>query len=281
MAKMARTWWGEKFLEVLEISIDPGRLKRGRAYAGPNRLLKFEIRDDNAVAAVVRGNVNPYFGVYEEPRYKATIKLKQFSQNDWTEIVDRISRNAACLSQLLMNEMPSTIESVFTARGMHLLPRDRSDLTGKCSCPDYSSLMYPCKHVAGVYYKVASLLDRDPMLLFQLRGMRFDTMVGQLSETPLGRALVARQSTSDEKTEYHAHRYAPPKKEPREPADLKTFWLGAGRLPDDVPIASAIAPAILIKRGGEHPAFWHRDNSFIEAMEDVYTRIVDKNKTSL
>jgi len=276
MAKMVRTWWGEKFFEVLEISIDAGRLKRGRAYAGPNRLLKFEIRGDNTVAAVMRGNVNPYFGVY-----KVTIKLSQFSQNDWREIVSRISRNAALLSQLLMNEMPSTIESVFTARALHLLPRDRSDLTGKCSCPDYSSPIDPCKHVAGVYYKVASLLDRDPMLLFQPRGMRFDTVVEQLSEMPLGQALVSRQSDSDEKTEYHAHRYAFPKKVTRKPADLKTFWLGAGRLPDDVLIASAITPAILIKRGGERPAFWHRDNSFIEAMEDAYTRIVEKNKISL
>ncbi len=75
MVKMARTWWGEKFLEVLSVSMDIGRLKRGRPYAGPRRILDFEIRQAT-VKAKIRGNVNPYFGVYKEPRYDVTVRLK-------------------------------------------------------------------------------------------------------------------------------------------------------------------------------------------------------------
>jgi len=32
-------------------------------------------------------------------------------------------------------------------------------------------------------------------------------------------------------------------------------------------------PAMLIKKGGDFPAFWHKQNSFIEVMEDFYIRM--------
>jgi uncharacterized Zn finger protein len=94
MAKITRTWWGESFLEVLEISMDSGRLSRGRAYAGSNRLLKFEIKNQN-ITATQRGNINHYFGVYKEPRYKVKVQLKAFTAAKWNKIIDDISHNAA------------------------------------------------------------------------------------------------------------------------------------------------------------------------------------------
>ncbi len=277
MAKMARTWWGQKFLDVLSISMNIGRLKRGRSYAGPSRILEFEISGDT-VTAKIRGNINPYFEVYKEPRYKVTVKLKRFSASDWNMIIDQISRNAAFLSQLLMDEMPSTIEDVFVQRGLYLLPRERADLISKCSCPDYAS---PCKHVAGVYYKIASLLDRDPLLLFQLRGMKFETLHEKLAATPLGKTLVDQQADSEIEVEYHACRYTSPSTETRKEPDIKTFWQGDCAVPQVASTGDAVTPAILIKRGGEFPAFWQSDKSFVEVMEVVYSRVVTKNKTAL
>jgi uncharacterized Zn finger protein len=64
--------------------------------------------------------------------------------------------------------------------------------------------------------------------------------------------------------------------------DLKAFWQGDNALPLVTSITEkTAASAVLIKKGGSYPAFWHRDNSFIEVMETIYTRIVDKNKASL
>jgi uncharacterized Zn finger protein len=42
-----------------------------------------------------------------------------------------------------------------------------------------------------------------------------------------------------------------------------------------------VLPAILVKKQGDFPAFWSRDNSFIEAMEGVYDRVRTKNKDRL
>ena len=111
---------------------------------------------------------------------------------------------------MLMDEMSSAIEDVFVQRALHLLPRESKDLISKCSCPDYAS---PCKHVAGVYYKIASLLDRDPLLPFQLRGMKFASLHEKLAATPLGKTLVDQQADSEIEVEYHACRYTSPRQE--------------------------------------------------------------------
>ena len=278
MAKMARTWWGERFLDVLTISMDVGRLKRGRSYAGPNRILEFDINGHRATATI-RGNINPYFGVYKEPRYKVSVQFRQFSAKQWDEFTKSISHNAAVISQLLMNQMPTNIETAFSNVTLDLLPKDRKDLIVKCSCPDHAS---PCKHVAGVIYKLASLLDRDPLLLFQLRGMEFAVLQKNLASSPLGQALIDQLGEQDPELEFHAHRYTDPRLETKPVTSLKSFWQGDSPLPTVIHTdRSGSVPAILIKRGDEFPQFWHRHNSFVEVMEKIYQRIIDKNKASL
>ncbi|PID99941.1 MAG: hypothetical protein CSA79_05900 [Thiothrix nivea] len=278
MAKMTRTWWGASFLDVLESIMDSGRLGRGRAYAGPNRLLEFAVKG-TTVTAKIRGNKNPYFGVYEEPRYKVKFELKPFSAKKWEKLTEAISHNAAFLSQLLLNEMPTNIESVFAQQQLNLLPRRANDLISQCSCPDYAS---PCKHVAGVYYKIASLLDRDPFLLFQLRGMDINQLQAQLAASPLGKALLDQWGESDQAVEYHTHRYPDVQRQPWASTGLKSFWQGEYPLPLVSHFSGKPAtPAVLIKKGGDYPAFWQRDQSFVEVMEVLYSRIVDKHKASL
>lgn len=278
MAKMTRTWWGEVFLDVLAMSMDVGRLKRGRAYSGPNRLLKFSI-SKGVAKATLRGNINHYFGVYEEPRYKVTVKLRQFTSTDWHRISEMISGNAACLSQLLMNEMPTAIEDALSDSGKSLLPRSRDDLISKCSCPDWAS---PCKHVAGVYYKIASLLDRDPMLLFELRGLEYAMLREKLASSPLGQAFIDEQTTEDGCPDLPTNRYTEPRGTPAAGIDLKSYWRGEQPLPSvDALSGSPPTAAVLAKKGGDHPAFWHVDRSFIGVMEDVCARVVQKNRLSL
>jgi uncharacterized Zn finger protein len=36
--------------------------------------------------------------------------------------------------------------------------------------------------------------------------------------------------------------------------------------------ARASVPALLVNKGGDYPSFWHKDGSFIEAMEEIYER---------
>ena len=78
MAQFGRTWWGQRFLEALEAVHRPGRLGRGRSYASDGRISTYTVAN-GTVKAKVRGSVNPYYGVYEEPIYQTTITITPIS----------------------------------------------------------------------------------------------------------------------------------------------------------------------------------------------------------
>ena len=278
MAKLTSTWWGERFLEALEAATDAGRLQRGRSYAGPSRLLEFHI-DGAKITAKVRGNVNPYFGVYKEPKYSLDIALQPIPAAAWKGIVERLAANAGWLSRLLLGEVPEDIETAFRAAGHTLLPYRAQDLKSQCSCPDYAN---PCKHIAGTYYHLAQLIEQDPFLLFQLRGLSREALHRELAKTPLGKALSAQLKADDQPPtpEPRPQRFPAAPLVPNEAMDLHAFWQG-GRLPDAVPEPPPAIPALLLRRAGDRPGFWHRDNAFIEAMSEVYRVVEGKNRERL
>lgn len=278
MATLGKTWWGQRFIAALEGFTDSGRLQRGRAYSGDNRILAFAIADGR-VSATVRGNVNPYFGVYKEPHYQTRIQMVQIPAKDWDKAITRLGSSAALIARLLMNEMPDTIDAAFADVKLHLLPRSRKDFAlTDCSCPDGAN---PCKHIAGVYYRLAGQLDRDPFLLFELRGLSRARLNQALSATPLGKALAA--LTGDEAPPITAAEsfFTRPRTGPA-PLDYHAFWTGEHRLPGEIePAVPAAVPAILVRKAGDFPAFWERDSSFVAVMEELYQRVREKNRDLL
>lgn len=275
MAHGSHTWWGQRFIEALERFTDPSRLGRGHSYATSNKIIAYGVAD-GMVTAKVRGSVNPYFGVYKEPRYTVTITLTPIIPANWSKIIARLSAQAGPVAKLLANEMPDTIEDVFSDLGLYLLPHNRRDVATDCSCPDYAN---PCKHVAGVCYALAAALDRDPFLLFELRGLSRDRLREELAASPLGRILSSELAPRDVDPEPAESFYTRPRREPaRVDITAREFWTGAKRLPPLEPAAPGPSvPAALIKRQGDYPLFWRKDASFIETMEDIYTRVRTKS----
>jgi uncharacterized Zn finger protein len=76
--------------------------------------------------------------------------------------------------------MPRDIEEIFKAADVSLFPRSGEDLVMSCTCPDWAS---PCKHVAAAYYVLGSEFDRDPFLLFELRGKSKEQVMAALRGT--------------------------------------------------------------------------------------------------
>jgi uncharacterized Zn finger protein len=75
--------------------------------------------------------------------------------------------------------MPREIDEAFQSAGASLFPRKRDDLRTDCDCPDYGD---PCKHIAAVHYVLGDALDRDPFLLFELRGRTREQVLSALGE---------------------------------------------------------------------------------------------------
>lgn len=278
MAQFSRTWWGKRFIEALEQFTDPARLGRGRSYASNGRILEYTLAN-GTVTAKVRGSINPYFGVYKEPIYKTTITIKAISPANWTKAIRHIGSRADLVTKLLMNEMPDTIEDGFSELGLHLLPHSEADFVTDCSCPDWSN---PCKHIAGVYYLLASALDRDPFLMFELRGLSREALHTELVRSPLGQILSSALKSDDVVPEVEPVEslYTRPARQPNAAiASHKEFWTGARRLPAVPTAPSQVSvPALLIKKQGDYPAFWHKDASFIGVMEELYERVRTKNR---
>ncbi len=276
MTKFSRTWWGDRFIKALEAFTDEGRLQRGRSYASGGKVKSFEI-EQNHITAKVKGSVNPYYGVYKEPTYNISIDITPIAKTHWSEAIQKLSSKASIVSRLLLNEVPENIEDTFSDLGLHLLPHSRKDFTTKCSCPDSAN---PCKHIAGVYYLVASQLDHNPFLLFELRGLSKAQLQAKLAESPLGKALSEELNAKEISLEPSTSFYTKlTKQQITQQPTPREFWLGTLRLPQtiEIPTASGVS-AILIKKQGDFPAFWQKDNSFIEAMEELYKRVKTKNQ---
>lgn len=276
MGEFSRTWWGQKFITAIESFTDAARLGRGRSYARGDKILEFAV-NQGEIEATIRGSVNPYFGVYQEPRYHTVVKIKPIPQKDWSKIIQSMAKNASFVSKLLLNEVPENIESSFRAVNQNLLPQNESDFQTSCSCPDYSN---PCKHIAGLCYRFASELDEEPFLLFELRGLTQDKLHQELAKTPLCRALIAGLKTQELTPMTVASYYTRPQKNQFNSAtSLKEFWQGKTIVPPPLSeTRETNISGILVKKAGDFPEFWHRDRSFIATMEELYQRVKTKNR---
>ncbi|MCY4316453.1 MAG: SWIM zinc finger family protein [Roseovarius sp.] len=270
MAYYSKTWWGNVFLDALDNCMDSGRLSRGRSYSSPHRLSKFSIHD-GTISGTMMGNKNPHFGVYETPYYKVEVRLAPLGAPQKKMILDNLGNNANWVAHFIIGEIPAGIDDALSKMGIPLLPRDLRDIKSKCSCPDYA---VPCKHVAGIYYHVAGKLDHDPMLLFELRGLKRGQIMDALAKTEIGKALL-----DDDKTlaDSDAARIKPlyPEVEVEhvhaDPADMRNFWLGKP-LPRDTRADMPPPPVSVLpmRRAGDYPEFWRQNHSFLETMSLIY-----------
>jgi uncharacterized Zn finger protein len=170
MKKAGITWWGQRWLEALEnvLSGDYGRLARGRTYARAGRTHDLVVKGGKVTAKVTGSRTTPY---------EIAIELTELSAPAWKQAIDGLAKKAQFSAELLAGAMPQAIDEVFVEAGVSLFPKQRADLTTSCSCPDWGD---PCKHVAAAHYVLGEALDRDPFLLFELRGRTKDQVFDAL-----------------------------------------------------------------------------------------------------
>src|SRR5207302_7345455 len=144
-------------------------LQRARSYARRGQVLDIAIEP-----GVVRAEVQ---GSRPKP-YVIAIGVAQIGAQQMKRLASELAKNPYCLAKLMAREMPQDIETLFNVAGVSLFPSRASELHTECSCPDWSN---PCKHIAAVYYLLGEEFDRDPFLLFRLRGLSRDELLRQLS----------------------------------------------------------------------------------------------------
>lgn len=166
--QVARTWWSQRFLAVLESIGVGGRLSRGRSYARAGQIIALEVDAGGALAQVQGSRQTPY---------RVRIGIPAFGKTEWAAVAAALAADASYTAALLNGEMPRDIESVFGGVGLALFPASTRDLAMDCSCPDH---VVPCKHLAAVFYVLAERFDADPFQILALRGRDRETLLGDL-----------------------------------------------------------------------------------------------------
>lgn len=165
---VARTWWSQRFLTVLEQIGVGGRMSRGRSYARQGQVLSLDISAGAALAQVQGSRPRPY---------EVRVGVPAFGKAEWGQVAEALVADASHAAALLAGEMPRGIEEVFTGVGLSLFPATARDLPLDCSCPDRT---VPCKHLAAVCYVLAERFDADPFAILALRGRDRATLLDEL-----------------------------------------------------------------------------------------------------
>lgn len=156
---ITKTWWGEKWLDALKGVDYANRIGRGKTYANTGRVYDIII-NDNLALAKVKGNYQSFYNV--------SVEFKQFSQSEKNTIIKTIYENPTVMSALLNRKLPQEVYDLLKSHKVNVFPTSHRDLNTDCNCPDYATI---CKHIAGLVYMIALEIDKDPFLIFKLRGL--------------------------------------------------------------------------------------------------------------
>ncbi|MFH0774320.1 MAG: SWIM zinc finger family protein [bacterium] len=168
VGEIGETWWAKRFLDVLGKFGWSERLARGRRYARAGQVIDYKIEYGIITSKVQGSRPKPY---------SIKIEVKTLSDKQWGKVIKAMSSQARFVARLLSGGMPQDIEDVFKETAIPLFPESEKDFKADCSCPDWAN---PCKHIAAVYYIVAEAFDRDPFLIFHLRGKKRNDLLSEL-----------------------------------------------------------------------------------------------------
>jgi uncharacterized Zn finger protein len=252
------SWWAKRWIDVLESFQIGARLQRGRSYARSGQVLNIDVAKGRITAQVQGSRPRPY---------DVEIQVKVLTAGQWDKLADTLAKEARFVAKLLAGEMPSDIETVFEKAKLSLFPEKLGDLKTSCSCPDYSN---PCKHIAAVYYLLGEEFDRDPFLLFRLRGLSREELVERLGE-----AAGPKQATKTEEEAAEPEAAPAPQGEPL-PGDPKAFW-SRGDLPDDLfgDVQPPATSGAWLRRLGNFP-LWRGVERIQDALEPVYRQAAQR-----
>ena len=252
-----QSWWAKRWIQVLEGFDIGARLSRGRSYARRGQVLSVDIEKGTVRANVQGSRARPY---------RVEITVTELTRTDWETLAQALSVRAIFAASLLAGQMPANIEEVFKDAGLSLFPTDSGDFQTDCSCPDWSN---PCKHIAAVYYLLGEEFDRDPFLVFKLRGVAREELMDLVGSRSVA---IGGSVGADSAGVLLAEEESEPL--PPEPlsAEPEEFW-GQVSAEDEIdpgaqiPVVSAALP----RRLGNFP-FWRGKEGFLRVLEEVYRK---------
>lgn len=157
---IATNWWSQKWCNnIVQYADCCNRLERGRLYLRAGRVSNLFVEGGKVVAWVVGSRENPY---------KVVINIKSLSRNKKREILKNLKK--INIKEFQQGNVSTEEGYLFSSDKNGLFPKV-NDVRLFCSCPDCAVL---CKHCVAVLYAIGTILDKEPLFLFRLRGIDID-----------------------------------------------------------------------------------------------------------
>ena len=167
---IAKTFWGKAWCDNLERYSDyANRLPRGRTYVRNGSVIDLVVNSGKVQAQVMGSSL-----------YQVAVSVAAVPQKHWQAIGADCAGSIDSLVELLQGRLSKGVMERICTPQTGLFPAP-SEITLKCSCPDWASM---CKHVAAVLYGIGARLDEQPELLFRLRGVDAKDLVAQAGVLP-------------------------------------------------------------------------------------------------
>lgn len=157
--KFGTTWWGKAWLKALQKIDYSNKIEAGQKSAEKGHVESIKI-DGNSIKALVNDDerVTPY---------NTNVKFSTFSNFEIEEIHDIIESNHYYISQLESKKLPPDLKNELDNEMIDLFPFSMDEIEMECNCVEEEM---PCKHVAAIFYLITGEIDKNPFLIFTLRG---------------------------------------------------------------------------------------------------------------
>lgn len=250
----SRKWWAKRWLAFMEELRLGARLGRGRNYALAGQVFSLEVTPGSVVAFVQGGS---------EEAYRCELRFDVMPEKVKEQILSKLCAKPLLLSQLLVHNLPVSVDRMFRAAGYPLVPSAANSFESSCSCPDYAN---PCKHLAAVLFILTEAFEQDPLRLLALRGITREDLLARFGGTE--------NAVTDDAAEANGKNggAGEQKRLKKAAVDLAAFWGSEAGLKDDFGEAPSLSGKLpLVRRLGVVP-FWRGDQRFFEAMDQCGER---------
>jgi uncharacterized Zn finger protein len=122
--------------------------------------------------------------------FTVTGTVPVLSVDDQSVLVELIAAEAGRIGALMSGDLPHPLVESVEEAGVELLPYG-GELGSACTCEGW---LDPCPHALAVLTQLAWLIQRDPFVLIQLRGLARDDLLARLHV--LSRAHARSRTTS-------------------------------------------------------------------------------------
>jgi len=156
---MSKNWWGTAWTEKMERLAESTRFAEGVRYVSGNKLPRCFLEGRTVIATVLGGAGDSH---------TVRITFDAFTREQWDQLFANVRDWRSLASSLAAGDLPLEMQTAFSKAKLRFMPERYADLHLECACSDW---LKPCAHLVAGWLKFGRDFERNPLLLFQLRGM--------------------------------------------------------------------------------------------------------------